>query len=46
MQTQLTEIETNFEPILAANTRYFVVALAITQALVLYCLAQGLERNW
>jgi len=46
MQTQLTEIETNFEPILAANTRYFVVALAIAQSLVLYGLAQGLERDW
>lgn len=46
MQTQPTEIETNFEPILAAKTRYFVVALAITQALVLYYLAQGLERDW
>ncbi|RUO20731.1 DUF4153 domain-containing protein [Aliidiomarina haloalkalitolerans] len=46
MQTQATEIENNFDTVLTRPTRYFIVALAIVQAVVLYGLAQGLERDW
>ena len=46
MQTQVTEIENNLDTVLTRSTRYFIVALAIAQAIVLYGLAQGLERDW
>ncbi|MCH8501116.1 MAG: DUF4153 domain-containing protein [Aliidiomarina sp.] len=46
MQTQATEIENNFDTVLTRPTRYFIVVLAIVQAIVLYGLAQGLERDW